>query len=64
MTELTKREVIAKELANARWGYIRQMLAHDQLIERIGFRYKTAFEHGFNHTDQILMGHKDSPERF
>ena len=59
MTELTNREAIAKEMANAHWSYIRQMLVHDQLtdieIERIGFHYKTAFEHGFKHADQISV---------
>ena len=59
MIELTDRKKIAKELANMHWSYIRQMLVHDQLtdieIERIGFHYKTAFEHGFKHADQILI---------
>jgi len=42
-----------KELAEKHWNYIKSLLeAHNidkNVIELIGFHYKTALEHGFKH---------------
>jgi len=49
----------ADELAEAHWGYIKNLLIvtaytgepieYDQWIEQVEFHYKTAFIHGFKH---------------
>jgi 1,6-anhydro-N-acetylmuramate kinase len=43
----------AEELANAHWAYVKQVLENagveQQVIEQIGFHYRTAFVHGYKH---------------
>jgi hypothetical protein len=42
-----------KALAEAHWGYVREvLLAHDEfaeIAEKCGFHYRSAFVHGFKH---------------
>jgi len=56
MTELTKREQLAVQLAGDHWGYVRQVIQHDGVrdtdIERIGFHFQEAFKHGWKHADK------------
>ncbi len=46
----------SKELAEAHWGYIKQLLkAHNEpelVIGLIGFHYKSAFIHGYKHAEE------------
>jgi len=46
-------KTIAKNLANAHWDYIYELLmkheVNDDVIDIIEFHYITAFEHGFRH---------------
>ena len=41
------------ELTDAHWGYVEAVLksvgVDDEYIENIGFHYKTAMIHGYNH---------------
>lgn len=51
MNRLTS-ETVAQELAEKHWNYIENLLKRikdDEMVETIGFHYKTAFVHGFKH---------------
>ena len=43
----------AKELAEAHWGYVKELLkisgVQEQEIKRIGFHYVTSMIHGYKH---------------
>ncbi len=49
----------ADELADAHWGYIKEVLqAHDVdegEIQRIGFHWQSAFVHGYKHAQEDLF---------
>ena len=55
--ELCDNEVLpqdsSKELAQAHWDYLeavlRTCLVEEKDVIRIGFHYRTAFEHGYKH---------------
>ena len=52
LQKMTDKEIAL--LAENHWGYVREVLEDagadsDQLIERIGFHYRTAMVHGFKH---------------
>lgn len=50
-----KKEFLSK-LINDHWNYIQGVLVQDSVhlidIDRIGYHYKTAFEHGWKHAEE------------
>ena len=57
-TDLTKEQV--EEMAEAHWSYVRKVIEQqhnydiggiipDEVIDLVGFHYRTAFVHGFKH---------------
>ncbi len=51
---MTKKRITPdKKLAEAHWGYIKNLLIQHNVnldeIERIGFHYQTAMIHGYKH---------------
>jgi hypothetical protein len=51
----------AQELADAHWSYIESLLkthgqSDDNILQIIGWHYKTAFIHGFGHGEEQANG--------
>ena len=56
----------AEELAKAHWSYIEDLLRthgeDEETLFKIGFHYKTAFEHGYKHAlEEVLGVNKNTP---
>jgi len=50
---MNKKKINSKELTEAHWKYIKEVLTNHGIfeaeIERIGFHYQTAMIHGYKH---------------